>query len=133
MRTSSWGGLLALAAVRRGVAGVIVDGACRDIDEIRQLGLCVHARAAAPFTARGRLQERSVGEDIVVAGVTVSQWDYAVADGSGVVFIPADKCEKVVTLAESMAARERLMAEDIERGQAPTAVMGKAYEDLIGG
>ena len=43
--TSCWGGLLALAAKTKGISGVVIDGACRDIDESRELGFPVYARA----------------------------------------------------------------------------------------
>jgi regulator of RNase E activity RraA len=133
LQTSSWGGLLALAAVRRGVTGVIVDGACRDIDEIRRLGLGVWARSAVPFTARGRLIEQSVGDDVAIGGIRVAKGDYVVADGSGITFIAAACVKQVLDVAEGIAAREALMARDIERGEAPTIVMGKAYEEMIHG
>ncbi|MGI8985709.1 MAG: RraA family protein [Nocardioidaceae bacterium] len=46
---SCWGGLLSLGASRRGIRGVIVDGACRDVDEARELGFPVFARATTPL------------------------------------------------------------------------------------
>src|SRR5215510_12798217 len=50
--TSCWGGLLALAAKTKGISGVIIDGACRDVDESRDVGFPVFARGAVPMTAR---------------------------------------------------------------------------------
>ncbi|MGH2598931.1 MAG: RraA family protein, partial [Dehalococcoidia bacterium] len=54
---AGWGGILSTAAQHRGVRGVIVDGACRDVDEARALGFPVFATAATPRTARGRVVE----------------------------------------------------------------------------
>ena len=54
---AGWGGILSAAARTKGVAGVIVDGAARDIDEARELDFPVFARAAVPLTARGRIVE----------------------------------------------------------------------------
>jgi regulator of RNase E activity RraA len=51
---SAWGGLLSLGAKLKGISGVIIDGACRDVDESRDLGFPVYARGALPMTARGR-------------------------------------------------------------------------------
>src|SRR4051812_49552382 len=52
---AGWGGILSLAAKVKGVGGVIVDGACRDVDESRDVRLPVFARSATPRTARGRI------------------------------------------------------------------------------
>lgn len=49
---------------------MIVDGACRDVDEIAELGLPVYARSATPRTARGRLAEVGWGAPVRVADVT---------------------------------------------------------------
>ena len=84
--TASWGGLLSAAAVRQGVAGVIVDGAARDIDEARCLAFPIYGSAAVCRTARGRLKELDWNEPIRIAGVLVRPGDFAVADASGVVF-----------------------------------------------
>lgn len=128
---SGWGGLLSRGAVMKGVAAVVVDGACRDVDESQDLGLPVFARAAVPVTARGRVAEHGFNEPITVAGIAVRPGDLVLADGSGVVFVPADKAETVVAAAEAIFAREQLMAADIERGRPIGEVMGADYEDML--
>src|SRR5260370_6761275 len=65
---AAWGGLLSLAAQIRQVRGVIVDGACRDLDESRELGFPVYGRAAGQGTARGRLGQQAFNEEIAFAG-----------------------------------------------------------------
>src|SRR5512142_3167449 len=52
---SAWGGLLSLGAKHKGLSGVVIDGACRDIDESRDVAFPVYARAVVPMTARGRV------------------------------------------------------------------------------
>jgi regulator of RNase E activity RraA len=128
---SGWGGILSLAAVGRGVAGVIVDGACRDVDESRELGLPLFARAAVPVTARGRVVERDWNVPITVGGVDVAPGDLVIADGSGVVFVPAARAEEVVTAAEQVAERERAMAEQVRAGVPVSQVMGARYETML--
>jgi regulator of RNase E activity RraA len=123
---SAWGGLLSLAAQRQGVAGVIVDGACRDVDEARTLGFPVFARAVVPVTARGRIIEESCGEPVVIAGVPVAAGDWVIADSSGVVFVPGDRAEQVVGLAERISAREAAMADAVRRGESIVDVMHDA-------
>lgn len=128
---SGWGGLLSRGAVGKGVAAIIVDGACRDVDESRELGLPVFARAAVPVTARGRVAEHDFNCPITIAGLAVAPGDWLVADGSGVVFIPAARLEEVIAVAEGILARETLMARDIDAGVPIGDVMGADYEDML--
>ncbi len=128
---SGWGGLLSRGAVQRGVAAVLVDGACRDIDESRALGLPVFARAAVPVTARGRIAEHSFQEPITFGNVAVKPGDYVFADGSGVVFVDQTRVEEIVATAEDIFAREQAMAAAIDRGEPIGEVMAGNYEDML--
>jgi regulator of RNase E activity RraA len=128
---AGWGGILSAAAKTRGVAGVIVDGAARDIDESRELEFPVFARAAVPLTARGRIVEESYNEPVQIGRVRVEPGDLVLADGSGVVFIPAAKGEEVIAAAEMIAARESLMKEAVLKGDPVTEVMGRDYETML--
>jgi len=128
---SGWGGLLSRGAIHKGVAAVIIDGACRDVDESLELGLPVYARAAVPVTARGRVAEHAFNTPITICGLAVSPGDLVVADGSGVVFVPVASAEVVISTAEEIFHREQLMAAAIDRGQAIDEVMGAGYEDML--
>lgn len=126
-----WGGLLSLAASTKQVAGVVLDGACRDIDESRELHFPVFARGGTPRTARGRVYEESCGEPVELCGIPVRTGDLVIADGSGVVVVPLECAEEVIGAAEAMAEREAGMASRLRSGVAPSAVMGGAYEAMI--
>ena len=128
---SGWGGLLSRGALAKGIAGVVIDGAFRDIDEARMLGLPIYGRAAVPITARGRVAEHSFGEPVTIAGVAVAVGDWVVADGSGVTFLPALRAVEIVSVAEDIFAREQLMAQDIEAGRPIGEVLGADYEDML--
>lgn len=128
---SGWGGLLSRGAVRRGVAAVLVDGACRDIDESRAMGLPVFARAAVPVTARGRVAEHSFQQPITFSAVAVKPGDLVIADGSGIVFVDQARAEEIIAVAEDIFAREQLMAAAIDRGEPIGEVMSADYEDML--
>lgn len=128
---SGWGGLLSAAAQARSLAGVIVDGACRDVDEIRRLAFPVFARAATPLSARGRVVEHSWGEPIEFAGVLVRPGDFVLADASGVVFLPQQRAEQVVAEAERIAAWEAERMGELLSGRAVEEVLGTAYEQAL--
>ena len=120
---SAWGGILSLAASVRGVAGVVVDGACRDLDDARRLGFPVFARAGVPVTARGRIVEEAWNEPVTIGGIPVAPGDYVVADASGVVFVAQDRAGEVATLAEVIVAREAAMADAVRAGESIVEVM----------
>lgn len=130
--TSCWGGLLALAAKTKGISGVVIDGACRDIDESRDVGFPVYARGAVPMTARGRVTQETYNQEIEFAGVQVHPGDLVIADGSGVVIIPRSKEEEIVRAAEAVAAMEARMAEGIRQGMSVLEVLEKlGYEQML--
>jgi regulator of RNase E activity RraA len=130
---SGWGGLLTRAAKARGLAGVVIDGAFRDIDEARELDFPIFGRAPVPITARGRVAEHSFNEPITFAGICVRPGDIVVADGSGIVVVDATRAKEVIDTAADIFAREQLMAREIDAGVPLDRVMGANYEDMLKG
>lgn len=128
---ASWGGNLAIGAQMRGVAGVIVEGPVRDIDDCGKIDFPVFARTHTARTARGRIVEVSTGEPITVGDVKVSPGDYAVADGSAVVFIAQSEIARVLDTAEGIVAREEAMAQALREGVPISQVMGANYETML--
>lgn len=128
---AAWGGLLSLAATLRGVGGVVTDGACRDVDEAIGLGLPVYAAGTTPRTARGRQGEVAWNVPVEVAGVTVRPGDLVIADGSGVVFLPADRADQVLRAAREVAAREEALSVRIKEGESAAAVLSAGYERML--
>lgn len=122
---SCWGGLLSLGAARRGVRGVVADGVCRDVAEARELAFPVFSRGTVPATARGRLRQRSTGEPVQVAGLTVEQGDVVVADETGLVVVPRERAEEVVEIATAIVDRERAIADEVRAG----APLSRAMHD----
>jgi len=114
----------------KGIPGVIVDGMCRDIDESRELGFTVFARGVIPATARGRIIETGFNCPITVGSVVVNPGDWVIADGSGVVFLPHQNVEAILTQAEQLVAREVTLLEDIEAGIPVSQVMSRTYEHM---
>jgi regulator of RNase E activity RraA len=128
---AGWGGLLSRAAVIRGIDGVVVDGAARDLAEAAAVGLPVFASASTSVTARGRAIEVCWGEPVEIAGVPVAPGDLVLADAGGVVVIPSAHAETVLATAERIAATEAAMAAALDAGRPVSEVMGATYEELI--
>jgi 4-hydroxy-4-methyl-2-oxoglutarate aldolase len=128
---AGWGGTLSLGATVRGIEGVIVDGACRDVDEAFDHNFAVYASFAVPLTARGRIMETGWNEPVPFGGLTVSPGDLVIADSSGVVFVLAARAEEVLATAEEIVAREQAMAEAARDKKPMSEVMGANYERLL--
>ena len=73
----------------------------------------------------------ATNEPIKVGEIEVKPGDYAIADGSGVVFISAENIERVVASAEEHFAREAAMAQALREGKPITEVMGANYENML--
>ena len=129
---SAWGGLLSLASKQKKLSGVVIDGACRDVDESRDVGFPVYARAVVPVTARGRIMQDSINQEIQCGGVQVHPGDLVIADGSGVVIVPSSRAEEVVSEAEKIAAHEAKMAEAVRSGRSVMEIMETlGYESML--
>jgi regulator of RNase E activity RraA len=68
---STFGGLAALAIRKRGTAAVVIDGACRDVEEIRATDLWLASRSVTPTTGKTRLKLEALGEPVTIGGIAV--------------------------------------------------------------
>lgn len=127
----SWGGILSLAAKLRQVAGVVVDGPVRDIDEARAYDFPVYARGLTARTARARVAEAFTNQPVRIGEVTVCPGDFVIADASGAVFIAAADIDRVLQAAEMIVGREAAMAQALRAGQPVSQVMGADYEHML--
>lgn len=128
---AGWGGVLSAGAKIKGVAGVVMDGPARDIDEAIELGFPVYAPSAVARTARGRAYEQEYNGPVEIDGTEIRPGDFVIADSSGVAFVPRERAAEVVARAAEIMARERLMVEALERGDRITEVVGRTYEDML--
>lgn len=128
---AGWGGILSKGACRNGVEGIVIDGACRDVDESREMDLSIYAKACVPITARGRIIEVDWNVPVSIAGVEVSPGDLILADASGVVFVPLARADEAITIAEAIVRKERMMADQVESGKPMAEVMGINYEAML--
>jgi 4-hydroxy-4-methyl-2-oxoglutarate aldolase len=127
METSVCGGLMGGLAKNRGIRGMIVDGAGRDIDELEDIGWPIWTRA---ITARGthtmlsgRKEELSINVPVTCGGVVVKPGDFVIADTIGVTVVPLERASEVIELAREQANREQKTREWVAKG--------KTVEDLL--
>ena len=100
------GELLATQAQAQGVAGILVDGAVRDLDELVEIGLPIWTRfVRAQGATKGEVGKLDV--PVVVGGAEIGPGDLVVMDCDGAMALPADRVDEVLPLALERAERER--------------------------
>ncbi|MEM3545748.1 MAG: RraA family protein [Candidatus Bathyarchaeia archaeon] len=104
-----WGSMIALVAKAKGVEGVVLDGGCRDIWEIRRIRFPVFSRSIGRTEVIGRLEVRpeDVNIPITVGGVTVNPYDMIVGDDDGLVVVPKSIVHQVLERAEKQLMDDR--------------------------
>lgn len=111
-----WGEILSCAAKMKGVSGVIIDGAARDVDVCEELEFPIFARGVVPITARKRVMQEDFNCPIRLGDVQVRPGDILVGDINGVVVIPPEKIDEVLSEAEKIMEKEENMKKDILAG-----------------
>ena len=110
------GDVLALRAKTRGAAGVITDGAVRDHDAVREVGMPVYAKAAHPAVLGRKHVPWDFDLTIACGGATVQPGDIIVGDSDGVVVIPPAMAEEVVDATLAKEDEDAWVAKQVAAG-----------------
>lgn len=126
-----WGDLLTITAHRRGVAGTVIDGVCRDVDRSVVLGYPIFARGNWMRTGKDRVRVEAVGVPVSVGGVRVEPGDLLLGDGDGLVAVPCARMEDVLAAAEDIERAEDAIRAAVEGGRSLREARRMAgYHDL---
>ena len=117
MNQTMWGDILTFVAHAKGIAGTVIDGVCRDSDRCVELKYPVFARGVTMRTGKDRATADAYGVPVRIAGVRVEAGDWLVGDADGVVAIPADRVDEVLTVAEEIEAAEDRIRQAVRQGQ----------------
>jgi 4-hydroxy-4-methyl-2-oxoglutarate aldolase len=120
-----WGSNVGLAAVQKGVTGVVIDGGCRDTCEVALQKCAVWCRVRARTTVIGRLEFESLNETVNCGGVKVTPGDIVVADDDGVIVVPQGIAADV-----ARCARRELDADKRSR-RAIYESLGRPLDDTV--
>ncbi|MBQ8179052.1 MAG: orotidine 5'-phosphate decarboxylase [Candidatus Methanomethylophilaceae archaeon] len=110
-----WGELASCSAMVMGVKGIVIDGAIRDIDDIRDLEFPAFSRTVAPCAGEPK-GYGGIGIEVKVGGQRVRTGDWIVGDESGIVVIPKEVAVEVANRALDVHERENRTREEILRG-----------------
>lgn len=113
---NTFGSIAAFCAARMGMAGAVIDGATRDVDDMQSQAFPVYAKGVLPMSVRGRTGMAGFNVPVQCSGVQVQPGDYLVADGSGVIFVPQDLLEDVIRIVPHFPALERELKTRIIEG-----------------
>ncbi|MFN5540779.1 MAG: RraA family protein [Betaproteobacteria bacterium] len=132
LHNNCWGEILSMGARQKGVSGVVVDGAVRDVDACESFGFAVHARGTVPTTARGRIVQEAWNVPVRLGNAAVRSGDVIVADVNGVVVIPVEKLDAVLAAADEILAKEEAMLSALRAGESILEVDKRfGYETML--
>lgn len=113
-----WGDLLTVTAHRRGVAGTVIDGVCRDIDRSLTLGYPIFARGNWMRTGKDRVQLEATAVPVSIGGIRVEPGDMLLGDGDGLVVVPTSRIRDVLETAEAIERAEADIRSAVDSGSA---------------
>jgi 4-hydroxy-4-methyl-2-oxoglutarate aldolase len=111
------GELFASEAARKGLAGIVIDGYCRDLAFLRGFALPVYARGTNPQAGTIQVATGGVSE-ATIAGATVHAGDVVFGDLDGVVFFDPEGIDRLVAAAEGVQEREAAILASVTSGRA---------------
>jgi len=121
-QTAVWGELASWSAKIKGVSGVVIDGAARDIDEIDEIEFPVYSRYVSPDAGEPK-GFGGIGIPVTCGGVKVQTGDWIIGDANGVVVVEARKAVEVANRALDVLERENRIREEIKRGSTLSKVL----------
>ncbi len=126
-----WGELASWSCKTKGVAGVVIDGAARDIDSIIEMGFPLFSRHVTSNAGEPK-GYGGIGHEIVCGGVTVRTGDWIIGDESGVVVVPQEHAVEVANRALDVMERENRLREEIKKGGTLSSVMNLEKWEKVG-
>ena len=129
--TAVWGELATWSAHGRGIAGVVVDGAIRDLDSILEIGLPAFSRSVSANAGEPK-GHGEIGVEVVVGGQRVRPGDWIVGDLSGVVVVPRERATEIANRALDVLEHENRVREEIKRGSTLASVQKLERWERVG-
>lgn len=117
-----WGELASNSCKMKGISGVVVDGAIRDLEDIRELGFPVFARNIRPAAGEPK-GFGEINKPVRCGGVSVKPGDYVVGDSDGVVVVPKEKAIEIANRAMDVFERENRIRQEIKSGSTLSKVL----------
>jgi 3-hexulose-6-phosphate synthase/6-phospho-3-hexuloisomerase len=130
-RVAVWGELASWSCNLKGVAGVVIDGAARDIDTILAIDFPCFSRHLAPHAGEPK-GHGEIGAEIECGGQLVRAGDWIVGDETGVVVVPREMAVEIANRALDVMEREDRIREEIKRGGTLSSVLELEKWEKVG-
>lgn len=111
-----WGDILTYVAVSKKIAGTVIDGVCRDVDGIRELGYPMFTRGHTMVTGKDRVMLQSKNEVVSLCDIQVKPGDLIMGDETGVIVIPRERAEEILEIANRIDQAEMNIIEEVKKG-----------------
>lgn len=131
MDVNSYGGVAGFTTRHLGLAGCVIDGVTRDIDEYKQLNLPVFGKGFITQSIRNRCACAGYAIEVQLGGVPVHPGDLIMADENGVCVIPKDKIAEVLEFAKLFKSIEDSVIEAIRGGMDPVVAHDRVRYDMM--
>lgn len=119
---SPWGELATLSSMNKNLSGIVIDGAARDVDDIRKYKFPVFATALVPNAGEPK-GFGEIGAEIICCGQPVRNGDWIIGDESGVVVVPKERAYEIAKRALEVKKHETRIREEIRRGDTLSGVV----------
>ena len=123
LEAGPWGDVLTTAAIKAGIAGLVIHGAVRDASAIVEMGFPVFCRGLS-IKGTGKNQPGRVNVPVCIGDVSIRPGDVIVGDRDGLVVVAADEIDAVITSALAREAKETEQRAAIERGVSTAELLG---------
>ncbi len=118
-----WGDILTVAAMERGIVGLVIDGCVRDADPIEELGFPIFSRGLC-IRGTTKFGKGTLNEPLFIGDVYIKSGDYIVGDRDGVVVIPADRVEEAITNGIQREEKEEDIVRQLRSGKTTLEIYG---------
>lgn len=126
-----WGELASWSCIMKGISGVVIDGAIRDVDDIIEMDFPAFTKHIAPNAGEPK-GFGEIGVEITCGGICIQNGDWIIGDDSGVVVVPQRRAQEIANRALDVLERENRLREEIKRGSTLSKVLKLEKWEKVG-
>ena len=120
-----WGDIMTYTAKHKGIEGTLIDGVCRDVNGIKELGYGIYTKGKYRVTGKERVTVDAVNVPVAISGVQVRPGDIILGDDSGALVVPQEKAEEVLAMAQHIEEVEQKIITEVRAGSTLKAAREK--------
>ncbi|HEY5583830.1 MAG TPA: 4-carboxy-4-hydroxy-2-oxoadipate aldolase/oxaloacetate decarboxylase [Ruminiclostridium sp.] len=111
-----WGEVMTIAAISRGIKGLLTDGSVRDTMAIKEHGFPIFSKGIC-IKGTTKLTPGKINHQLILGGICINPGDIILGDNDGVVVVPLEEAEKALSGAIAREEKEKILMQKLESGQ----------------